>query len=111
MPKISKNQLDAGVYARIGENLAAALAAVTARRDMERFMGSLFTETERLMLAKRLAIAVLLAQGWSYSRISKALKVSSVTVGFVRNSVMKNNRAYTELIRQLSHHITIERVA
>lgn len=108
MSKISKNKLDSVVYARIDDNFVAVLAHMTERRDMEHFLDSLLTRTERLMFAKRLAIAVLLERGRSYAQISKALKVSSVTIGFVRNSIMKDNKPYAQLIQQLSRSTLFE---
>ena len=68
---------------------------------MEDLFDSLFTKTERLMLAKRLAIALLLERGRSYKDISRVLKVSSVTIGLVRNNIMKGNQPYSDLIRNL----------
>jgi len=101
MPKISKNKLDKIAYDFISNNLVATLTNLGDKKDITSLMDSLFTQTERLMLAKRLAIAVLLERGLSYSKISKLLKVSSVTIGFVRNSIMRNNEPYMKLVRRI----------
>lgn len=108
MPKISKNKLDKAAYDFISGNLIAALANLSEKKDIASLLDSLFTQTERLMLAKRLAIAVLLERGLSYKRIGGLLKVSSVTIGFVRNGIMKNNDSYIRLVKQIADKITVE---
>jgi uncharacterized protein YerC len=108
MPKISKNKLDKAAYDFISSNLVGALAELDERKDVASLMDSLFTHTERLMLAKRLAIAVLLENGLSYSKISGLLKVSSVTIGFVRNGIMKNNTPYMDLVKKIAARLTLK---
>jgi len=101
MPKISKNKIDKAVYDTILKQLMAVFKNCSNERELEDLFDSLFTKTERFMLSKRLAIAVLLERGLSYSGISRILKVSSVTIGLVRNNIMKGNQPYSNLIRNL----------
>lgn len=101
MPKVSRNKLEAKIYEAILGYLVGILTSLTAKEEINDLIDGLFTRTERLMLAKRLAIAALLEQGVSYKEISKTLKVSSVTIGFVKNSIMKNNRSYDSLIKSI----------
>lgn len=108
MPKISKNKLDKAAYDFISGNLIAALANLGEKKDVASLLDSLFTQTERLMLAKRLAIAVLLERELSYKKISGLLKVSSVTIGFVRNSIMRNNEPYMCLVRKIASSLSTE---
>lgn len=108
MPKISKNKLDKNAYEFLSNNLIDALADLNKKKDVASLIDSLFTQTERLMLAKRLAIAVFLERGLSYKKISSLLKVSSVTIGFVKNSIMKNNNPYAQLISKIANKLSIE---
>lgn len=108
MPKISRNKLDKTAYDFINSSLIAALTGLSEKKDIESLMDSLFTRTERLMLAKRLAVAVLLEKGLSYKKISGLLKVSSVTIGFVRNRIMKNSSSYARLLGKISSKLSIE---
>jgi len=101
MPKISRNKLEKSVYDEIVNRLMATFAMVTTSREITELFDGLFTKTERLMFAKRLAIAVLLERGYSYGAISKKLKVSSVTIGFIRNGMLKENVLYEKLIQEL----------
>jgi uncharacterized protein YerC len=99
MSKISKNKLAPNTYNSILESLISVLVSLNTKKDMTDLIDSLFTQTERLMLAKRLAIALLLDRGMNYKEISKLIKVSSVTISFVRNGIMKNNESYINLIK------------
>jgi uncharacterized protein YerC len=101
MPKISRNKLDDKAYQAILNQLHYAFARLGNDKEIADLMDNLFTQTERLMVAKRLAIAMLLEKGLTYPEISQILKVSSATISFVRNGVMKYNENYQKLIQAL----------
>ena len=61
-----------------------SLSALRNTKDVELFLFDLLTPTERIVLAKRLAIAVLLTKGYGYENIMNILKVSSPTVSRVK---------------------------
>lgn len=79
MTHISKFKMKDRVKQRISANLANALleSGVAQGRAM---LDTLLTPTERIMLAKRLAIIVMLEREYSYYRIMKTLKVSTSTI-------------------------------
>ena len=106
MSRVSRNKLDSKIYAAILEQLDTSIASLTKAREIADLFDSLFTKTERLMLAKRLAIAILLERGVTYPKISKTLKVSSVTISFVRNGILKQNEDYSALIKLLNQKLS-----
>lgn len=108
MPKISQNKLDKSAYDFINRSFIAILADLHDEKDIASLLDSLLTQTERLMLAKRLAIAVFLERELSYKKISNTLKVSSVTIGFVRNSITKNSSSYTQLIKKIAGKLSVD---
>ena len=57
---------------------------MTDETDMLAFLSSLLSDTEKLMLAKRLALVVMIAEGISDSEISQGLHLSRVTVAKMR---------------------------
>ena len=77
-----------------------AVSQVKGRQDTQLFLNDLLTPTERVVLAKRLAIAVLLIKGWGYLAIQNFLKVSSDTVGKV-SQIVKNNRGYRRIVERM----------
>lgn len=51
--------------------------------ETKNFLKDLLSETEAVMLARRLKIAQLIHAGWSYDRIEKALHTSPTTIASV----------------------------
>lgn len=81
--QVSNHGLPREKEARLLEQLDTVLADLHSPKETTAFLSSFLTPTERLVFAKRLAIAWLLEQGKSYGEISKQLKVSSATISSV----------------------------
>lgn len=80
MPQVSRYPLAKDVYFEILDELFWLLTEIKNKEEMKTFLYDFFTKTERIMLAKRLAVALMLTQGYSYSTIKELLKVSTGTV-------------------------------
>lgn len=80
MPHVSKNPLEKDVYFRILDGLYWLLADIKSPPEMKRFLGDFFTKTERIMLAKRLAVALMITEGYEPEIIRRVLKVSTATI-------------------------------
>jgi len=80
MPHVSRHPLAKDVYFEILDELFWLLTEIKNKEEMKTFLYDFFTKTERLMLAKRLAVALMLTQGYSYSTIRDLLKVSTATI-------------------------------
>lgn len=80
MAQVSKRQMDATVEKKMYDLLDEAIAQTDTAEEAELFIHDLMTDTEQTVLAKRLMIALMLMEGYSYSQIDKALKVSPPTV-------------------------------
>ena len=78
MTHISHRPMKRKVAQKIQDNFLRALLSgrMTQRRAVLR---SLLTQTEKTMVAKRLAVIIMLEQGHAYYRIAKTLKVSVST--------------------------------
>ena len=100
MAQISKRFLSEEVQNKISGTLLEAVSQVKGRNDAQLFLNDLLTPTERVVLAKRLAIAVLLIKGWGYESIQSFLKVSSDTVGKV-SVIVKNNEGYRKIVERM----------
>ncbi len=94
--QISKKYLARGVQEKISGTLLEAVSQVKGRQDTALFLNDLLTFTEKVVLGKRLAIAVLLLKGWGYEPIQNFLKVSSDTVGKVA-LVVRHNQGYRKV--------------
>ena len=80
MPHISRIKLDKKAERNLVENLSLILTKIKKQDEMDSFLISLLTPTERLMLAKRIAIIILLKEDVPESHIASTLHVTRVTV-------------------------------
>ena len=91
MTQLSKNPLSRETNQEIQATLWWLLARLGNDSEIKIFLNGLLTKTEKVMLAKRLAIAFLLNRGYNYRAISDVLKVSTTTVGRIKESVDKTD--------------------
>lgn len=80
MPHVSRVKLEGRIEREVLNTLNLVLTKLSKEEDIEKFILALMTHTERLMLAKRLAIIILLREGMTESQIANAINVTRVTV-------------------------------
>ena len=81
--QISERKLNAVLEQQVFSVFYQTLADLRTPHEVETVLSDLLSETERVALAKRLAIATFLEKGRSYENIRETLKVSSATVASV----------------------------
>jgi uncharacterized protein YerC len=79
MVHISKRPLKKELVSKLFNQLAKLIAKST-NRSSAAFLKDLLTEAEQLMLAKRLAVILMMHEGYSPHRVCTILKMSSSTV-------------------------------
>ena len=80
MPHVSKNKLTKIEEKKLIQSLNMVMAKISSVSEMDSFLGSILTKTEQVMLAKRLAIVILLKEGISQTSICNTLNVTQATV-------------------------------
>jgi len=78
MPHISARKLKKEVFQEINKRLIDSFADIKDKRLLKSFVDELLTSTEKIMLAKRLAVIFMLSEKFSFYRIQKSLKISIV---------------------------------
>ena len=96
MPHLSKKLVKRETKERLEKNLYSILADTTSHAR-EKIFNELYTETERVMFAKRLGMLALLDRGIPSFTISKILSVSPSTVE--RFDVYRERGKYKETSR------------
>jgi uncharacterized protein YerC len=81
---------------------------VKSKGEVEDFFNDLLTPTERIVLAKRLAIAILLAKGYGYAAIRKTLHVSPPTIATVSIALRYKGEGYRRVVNKLLKEETIK---
>lgn len=80
MTKVSRLPLRSDVWDRILDLFVGTLADQKDKKRLSNFFDDFFSPTEKIMFAKRLAAAVLVAKGHDYASIREILRVSPPTI-------------------------------
>lgn len=91
MPQVSRYPLSKAVYDRIFEVLLQTIGGLKTSKQTDRFLDDFITPTEKIMFAKRLAIALLLEKDYDFRSICKILRVSATTVASVKFRLRHGN--------------------
>lgn len=100
MSRVSKRILNKTVEDQIFETLWESLSQIHDKDDIQLFLNDLLFPVERIMVAKRLAIAILLLKGKSYETIIDFLKVSNETISKI-SLILKSNNGYRVALNKL----------
>lgn len=90
MTQISKRPISKDIESKIYESFYKAIGLLR-ESEARLFIDDLLTKTERVMLPKRLAIAILLLKGWNYDSIKEILKVTQTTISSVSRTLEFSN--------------------
>ena len=110
MAQVSRAPLKKEVYEEIVELLVKVVRESQREEEARALLEELLTPTERIMLAKRLGIALMLAKGYSYEEIREVLKVSKPTIG--RVSLVLNygeKGGYSRFVKRVMREEKVER--
>ena len=99
MPQVSKNPIDKKTKQQIFDNFYGLVSKLIVKENIARVLGGLFTKTERIMIAKRIAAVILLSHGCSTRHISLTLKMSSATITKLKNEFEKGDKGLEEVAR------------
>lgn len=101
MAQVSKYPLKEEVYQKILESFFSTLAKIKTKKGIGEFLEDFLTPTERIVLAKRLAIYVMLAKGYDYETIRKVLHVSPPTIAAASNSYKYLQKGCHKVVKRL----------
>src|SRR3989304_5015887 len=108
MPRVSPRPLKKEIEKEIPANLDWTISQLKSEPVAKDFLEDFLTDEERLMLAKRLAVIYLLKEGFSYGKISEALKITPVTSGKIR-VVMKLGKPRTlDVLNRMGNRFSLK---
>jgi uncharacterized protein YerC len=97
MTQVSKYPLDKTIEKEIFQKFQQSISVLRDANSVAAFFSDFFTDTERIMFAKRLTVAVLLMRGKKAKEIKSVLNVSNSTTGTV-TAWLKNANPKTRAI-------------
>lgn len=102
MPQVSKYPLSKVTQTRLYKLFWETIASLKDSLKAEEFFDDLLTPTEKIMLSKRLAIAVMLVKGYDYTTVKFFLNVSPTTIGAVSLWLKHSGSGYRKVVEKLS---------
>lgn len=97
MPHISSKKLSSKLTGKLFSKLITVLGKAQSKQSLSLIANELFTSTEKIMLAKRLAIVLMLVNNIPQHRITEILQVSPTTVA--KTSLMIEIGKYNAILK------------
>lgn len=101
MTQVSRYPIVKEVEERIFEVLTQVIADLKNSSEINDFLEDFLSPVEKIMLAKRLSIAVLLAKGYDYRQIQKILRVTPPTIASVNLSLKYTGKGYKRVVEKI----------
>lgn len=95
MPHISKQKIESKEFNRLYKQLVSIISPKKTA-EATQILGDLLTETEQVMLTKRLAAIMMLAEGLSLYKVSETLGLSTSTVDRMNRNYLDGT--YSDLL-------------
>jgi len=108
MPQVSRYPVSSEVEKRMYEILVETISNLRDVEEIESFLDEFISPVEKIMLAKRMAIAVLLAKGYDYNSIKKILRVTPTTISSISIALKYSKRGYKGAVNKILRSEKIE---
>lgn len=103
MPQISKRKLDTDVENEMFREFWLSLSKLRNSEIIASFFSDLLSDTEKIMLAKRFTIAILLLRGKRPIEIKDTLHVTFSTIGSVASWLKNANGQTKNVFKSIIH--------
>jgi len=101
MSQVSRFPLYKDVEKRMFEIFQKVIASLQNNSEIEEFLHEFLSPVEKIMLAKRLSIAVLLEKGYNYEQIKGILRVTPTTIANVNTQIKYAGKGYKRIIENI----------
>lgn len=110
MSQVSRKILPKDTQEKIFKIFFKSLARLHNPSEIQKLLFDLLGPVEQIMLAKRLAIALLLSRGYSYESIKGLLRVSQETIARVNISLNYGGEGYKMVINKIFRSERLEQI-
>ena len=101
MPHVSKRRIEPQVRTSILDSLTLLVRDLDNKNDAENFLSSVISETERVMIAKRVVAAFLLRHSIESEKISELLKLTPGTVARLKLWIQTHQEGFNVIFDKL----------
>jgi TrpR-related protein YerC/YecD len=107
--KVKPRKLEGKDRTKYLDTLYTAMSSLKSKEEMKSFMRDLLTESERVMLGRRILIAKMLLEGKIYAEIVQEMKVGMDTIMRVHRWLEDENTGYEKAIKELNQSLKIRK--
>jgi uncharacterized protein YerC len=101
MPHVSKRKIEPEIQKHALDSLTLLLKDLNSVSDTEKFLFSVLSETERLMIAKRVVAAFLLRHNIESKKIEDILKLTPATVARLKLWIQTHQEGFDLIFSKL----------
>lgn len=101
MPRTSKFNLGQKELEKINSHLLYLISSIKNEVEAEKFLEDFLTKEEKIMLAKRLVLFILIKKGYGPSVIQSALHISYETVRTYQNYLSSKDDSFHNILDKL----------
>jgi uncharacterized protein YerC len=101
MAQVSKFMLKPEIWQKMFDIFSDTFLRIKNKRNLNNFLNNFLSPTEKTVLAKRLAIAVLLAKGNDYMTIKRTISVTYGTISKVSLLLKGSNNGLRQVVDQI----------
>lgn len=102
MTQISRYPVHKKVEERMFEVLEETISHLRSSEEIKDFLHDFLSPVEKIMLAKRLSIAVLLHKGYRYESIAGILRVTPPTIATVSLLLKYSGKGYKKAVEKIA---------
>lgn len=101
MTKVSRLPLREDIWSRIFDLFLRTTIGIKDKKKLQAFINDLYSPTEKIMLSKRLACAVMLAKGNDYQAIKRTLRITDSTIAKMSVLVKYKNGGLRHVVEEI----------
>lgn len=102
MPRVSRAPLGEDALQKLYSVLSSEIISLNSADRAQEFLDGLLTKEEKVMLAKRMMICMMISKGYHTDAIREAIHVSYETVRTYRNQFPHKNKYFKLQLTKLS---------
>ena len=109
MPRVSRRVIKKEITQELDDYFVSLISTLVNPTQIRNFLNDFLTSEEKVMLAKRLMVHLMLENGYSSSQIESVIGVSRETVRTHRHIWTRGGQTYKKIIRKISKKEKLKR--
>lgn len=101
MSQLSKIPVRRDLEEQMFDLFSSTIIAMKDKGELEAFLSDLLSPIEKMMLAKRLSIALMLEKEYTYPVIGKTLRVTPTTIASVSMQLRYAGKGYKKIVERI----------